>query len=751
MKKEKIKNRMGKSLYIWIRSFLFTLILISGGLILLTNWMVNAFSSEIMNLNHRLAANIQTGIDIRLNDMDHFMAQLPFNSDNLYLARIHGAEEGQVERMIRMHSRLNEYKLSNPFIRDIYIYYPKLDYIVGDLGYFPARQYYMLAHDQDDSDYEEWLKGIKSGKNSEYYFQEDPEGELTLHFTKWLPYNDSDDKSAILTLSVNKEEVERILKSDRYAENHSLNAIAGGDGRIYAFSGNEDKKGWMEEILRREAGNPSIETGQYSGSVQKSEFYQLEYVTLYDRNQMLQNSFFVRNMAYLSLAVCMILGSMLFWIMGRRNNRPIMNILDKLYIRGDRQPGDDYALIQSRIDRMLEDDQMSQKKLQEQRNIMEGMFLYNLLTSEERNNSIIFASMQRFNFQFEYSLFQIIILRSKVGFSREEIKTSIDRITNSVQEVWKEVYVIATEFKGDLVLLLHRELEFDKVEQEALSMKILKVMEEVQGGVRLSVGGVYDTMSNIILSYQQARIFMESAKEPGQQIVGLAEDTALPKKEEKTEFGMMAEYEMAMLDGNYESAWKQVDRLFNQYIGNDHHVFTARSKKYAVINSLLEALYRMPELESKREELMEELQNARDNQALLEAIHGVFLTLTEIQRKRQKSCKEGCIKQAKEYIDQHFEDPMIGLYSISELLGISNTYLSTSFKKQYGLGIAQYINRLRIEKAKRMILNTEYSMKEIALRVGFTSDMTFIRVFKQFEHMTPGKYKKDGPQNPEPE
>ncbi len=68
--------------------------------------------------------------------------------------------------------------------------------------------------------------------------------------------------------------------------------------------------------------------------------------------------------------------------------------------------------------------------------------------------------------------------------------------------------------------------------------------------------------------------------------------------------------------------------------------------------------------------------------------------------------------------------------------------LSTTFKKKYGIGIAQYINSLRIEKAKRLIVNTDENIKEIALSVGFSSDAAFIRVFKQFENTTPGRYKK---------
>lgn len=745
MKKEKIKKKMGKNLFIWIRSFLLTLILISGVLILLTNWMVRSFSNEIMNLNHRIAANIQTSIDIRLNDIDNFMAQLPLNADNLYLSKIEKVEEVDVKRMIQMSSRLNDYKVSNTFIGDICIYYPKLDYIVGDLGYFPARQYYMLAHENKDTEYKNWLKTITSEEKNGYHFQMDADEDLQLHYTKWLPYDNSDEKSAILHLSINKEEMEYMLKNDKYASGHSINAVMGQQGNLYAFSGSKDEKTWLEEILQENAGKQYIEVEKYSGAIQDSDFYPLNYITLYDRKELLKNSYFVRNIAYLSLGICMILGITLFWILGRRNNRPLKNILEKLYVvREDREGQDEYALIQSRIDTMLENDLTSQKKLQEQRNAMEGMFLHYLLSSEEKNNSVIFAAMQRFHLQLEYSLFQIMVLRSKIGFSEENIKDVIGKIKRQIEELQKELYVIATEFKGDIIFLFHMEEEVQDL-QEVIAKNILTAGKEAQSSVQLSVGEVYDTTSNVILSYQQAFMMLDTTKNTENQIIKFEDYRQPAVKEEKLESGIMAEYEMAVLEGNYENVQKQIDRLFNQYVGNDHNIFTARSKKYAVINSAIEALNRTPELENQKAEYILALQNARDNQTLLEVIHEIFQALEESQKKRQKSRKEGCTEWAKSYIDQHFEDPMIGLYSIAEMLGISNSYLSTSFKKQYGLGIVQYINQLRIEKAKKMILNTDYSIKEIAFRVGFASDMTFIRVFKQFENVTPGKYKKEGP------
>ena len=193
-----------------------------------------------------------------------------------------------------------------------------------------------------------------------------------------------------------------------------------------------------------------------------------------------------------------------------------------------------------------------------------------------------------------------------------------------------------------------------------------------------------------------------------------------------------------------EEADRLLDLLFNQYIGTDRNVYTSRAKKYAVINPILMALENHAGscTEYRMEEYTRNLSEAKDGQKLLKLLHEGFGYLIRWQQKRQLDQKENIAERARQYINLNFEDPMIGLYSISDMLGVSNTYLSTTFKKKYGIGIAQYINSLRIEKAKRLIVNTDENIKEIALSVGFSSDAAFIRVFKQFENTTPGRYKK---------
>lgn len=103
-----------------------------------------------------------------------------------------------------------------------------------------------------------------------------------------------------------------------------------------------------------------------------------------------------------------------------------------------------------------------------------------------------------------------------------------------------------------------------------------------------------------------------------------------------------------------------------------------------------------------------------------------------------RSRREALIaEQAKSFVDANYCDPLMGLYYVAEHLEVSNSYLSTVFKNVYAIGLIQYVNGLRIEKAKEYILKTDKNIKEIAQLVGFSSDINFIRVFKKYENTTP--------------
>ena len=69
-------------------------------------------------------------------------------------------------------------------------------------------------------------------------------------------------------------------------------------------------------------------------------------------------------------------------------------------------------------------------------------------------------------------------------------------------------------------------------------------------------------------------------------------------------------------------------------------------------------------------------------------------------------------------------------------------YISKVFKDDTGEGLLDCINRIRIQEAKKIMQNKELVLEDIAGQVGFTNVNSFIRVFKKYEEMTPGKYRE---------
>jgi AraC-like DNA-binding protein len=70
-------------------------------------------------------------------------------------------------------------------------------------------------------------------------------------------------------------------------------------------------------------------------------------------------------------------------------------------------------------------------------------------------------------------------------------------------------------------------------------------------------------------------------------------------------------------------------------------------------------------------------------------------------------------------------------------VGISARHFSRLFVKEVGMSVPDYLNLLRIKKAKELLLNTDMDITRIAYAVGYHSSQYFTTRFKRLEHVTP--------------
>ncbi len=98
------------------------------------------------------------------------------------------------------------------------------------------------------------------------------------------------------------------------------------------------------------------------------------------------------------------------------------------------------------------------------------------------------------------------------------------------------------------------------------------------------------------------------------------------------------------------------------------------------------------------------------------------------------------ISKIMEYIDEHIVSN-INRLELCDVFHMHPDSLSKFFKKMTGMSIPEYISEVRIEKSKQYLLNTELTISEISLQVGFSNFSYFNLIFKKATGFTPTAYR----------
>lgn len=86
----------------------------------------------------------------------------------------------------------------------------------------------------------------------------------------------------------------------------------------------------------------------------------------------------------------------------------------------------------------------------------------------------------------------------------------------------------------------------------------------------------------------------------------------------------------------------------------------------------------------------------------------------------------------------------VSLNEVAEEAGLSPAYFSTIFKTEMGVSFSEYVNRLRVGRAKNLLSSSSLGLSEIAGRCGFEDQSYFSRIFKRIAGISPGRYRETG-------
>ena len=99
------------------------------------------------------------------------------------------------------------------------------------------------------------------------------------------------------------------------------------------------------------------------------------------------------------------------------------------------------------------------------------------------------------------------------------------------------------------------------------------------------------------------------------------------------------------------------------------------------------------------------------------------------------------IQKAVGYIEDNYAKEGISLNEAANAAEVSPNYFSAMFRQEMGMTFTEYVTKKRMEKAKRLLRQTERNSGDIAAEVGFKDPHYFSFVFKKTQGCTPKEYR----------
>lgn len=279
--------------------------------------------------------------------------------------------------------------------------------------------------------------------------------------------------------------------------------------------------------------------------------------------------------------------------------------------------------------------------------------------------------------------------------------------------------------------------------------KFCRYLQRILGvSVTVGIGQVCETLMELPKSYRSAReaisyrVLYGSARAINIQEIA-PQDASVSDTLDDEELSSL--FQTIRL-GTEEDIQKSVHTYF-------YHVFsnvTSLQQHQIAVMELMSALYRFAvnndiQIEDFSEEiraLYSRLLDLEPNGLKEWLLHISLLFHDRIVNERSKSTKS-VIRKAKEYVHNNYRDEELSLDKICEVLGVSNSYFSTIFKKETGNSFIGYLTDYRMEKAARKLVETDEKSYMIAKSVGYTDPNYFSYVFKRRFGVSPSKYRTE--------
>ena len=512
------------------------------------------------------------------------------------------------------------------------------------------------------------------------------------------------------------------------------------DEEIILALSNEGAIEITEEMRSISNRGQMFENDTYVDMQGSSEQNQVTYSLLIPNQEFWRQARHVRNVLLVSLIATLLIGGICVFFLINRNFQPISNLLVKT--TGKRKKGNEFFLIESAFSSLESENKKMRSNILTQREILQRNYLLAVMKGK-------YAGIQK---QTDYELYlrkdeSVILVGYEVPmldknqlrhddllwFTIDNVFTELMEqkqmyrledgkylfylfiIKNSCASQWREKCLEKVNFLCDFLedkwgTAVPAAISTSEHEIERIRFLYQDIMDAFEYKDVIGGSGIIDTetlkdTAPDTLSVKSAGILIEMALLKGDYSRMLALSKKLFDTSEQMPFLI---FRMQVLE-----VFQVVAKFFdNHETADGQGIFLAG--------------YLTPLLDASDKDSMKMIFD--------ELLSYVYKSIYE------QDNSKGIVADVREYVETHYTDSSLNISSIADAIGKKPRHISRVFKEETQEGILDYINDLRISKARLLLRTEKYTLEEISDMVGYASYKTFRRIFVKLTGVTPGRY-----------
>lgn len=278
---------------------------------------------------------------------------------------------------------------------------------------------------------------------------------------------------------------------------------------------------------------------------------------------------------------------------------------------------------------------------------------------------------------------------------------------------------------------------------EPFKLLLTNLRKEMKSDLISAISNADFGLEGMKQSYIQVQQLFEIASEAGAGILTVDRNTRIKVK---PQYSLDIESQiLSAIRSNNQDQLKEVYKKFIFLLPSEENSIKIYLRRLAVrVEFTLDKTYGLTQ------EMILGFQNFHqvvDNVMSLKLIDVFYrLLISVIDQRKRATCISNedyfkdYVKLAVEYIQDHLPDESLSITEVSESIFLNPVYFGRLFKNIMKISFKKYVQKLRLEKAKELLMEDQESIANIGIKVGIPNPSYFTQLFKNYTGMLPSEY-----------